>query len=630
MAVASLFDPFTGKEQIDEKSKLMFLHSPAYCGMLRRMVVGLTADHKLTVYLLTPDNPELAFTDGSRIMINTLHMLFIDEPIEKITEFCLALAVHESLHPLYSCFSCIEDANRKRAGDNDNVLQIRRELFNILEDARIERIGAFKFPGVAYAIESLNEFLYSKGPDPTGRKDIEIIMQWINDFASVAKTRGELTGDLGKLWEKIKPLVQKAKYSDTCSGCYFYTKKIMKLIRPLIPEQDPIDKQQQKPNNNQGNKQDVDAKTGQVPPGIGVPGGSGRAVKGAQSQQCSGNGTPDQNANGQQGNNGNGQGGQGGQGGSSGGKGAGSAHADAALLQNPGKDLADMLTHALNASFDQHQRDMQADAQDKKTASALRGDSTSEYKVVPTYGDFETYDQYNQIKTDVAPIINKLCTGLKNIINYNVDEVSRYLHTGRVDPKSLSRMPSGAICAKRIEKNDEADLNITVLVDLSGSMGGYQIENAMKACVVLQEVCASLKIPIAVLGFKSGRPVQIYHFSNRMLKGRFSHTGIVRMSAGGGTPLYQALEYLPRLLKKQTEEDKLTIVITDGVPDGGPEQCKVSVNKLQQYAKVYGLAIGGGRDALTSIFGARCIFIDELVILPRELCKIVERNILRR
>lgn len=93
-----------------------------------------------------------------------------------------------------------------------------------------------------------------------------------------------------------------------------------------------------------------------------------------------------------------------------------------------------------------------------------------------------------RIKTDVAPVINKLRTGLKNIINYNVDEISRYLHAGRIDSKSLSRMPSGAICAKRIEKNDEADLNITVLVDLSGSMNGYPIENAMKACVVLQEV----------------------------------------------------------------------------------------------------------------------------------------------
>ena len=230
MAVASLFDPFTGKEQIDEKQKLMFLISPAYCNLLRKMVVGLTADHKLMVYLLPPESPDLAFTDGSHIMINTLHQLFIAQPVGDVTKYCLALAVHESLHPIYSCFECIEDAARKKAGDTDNVIQIRRELFNILEDARIERIGSFKFPGVAYAVEALNEFLFGLPKDFTQSKDIEIMMQWILDFVSVDKTRGELKDDLKKLWTKIEPLALKAKYSDTCSGCYFYMKKLLKLL----------------------------------------------------------------------------------------------------------------------------------------------------------------------------------------------------------------------------------------------------------------------------------------------------------------------------------------------------------------------------------------------------------------
>lgn len=611
MAVASLFDPFTGKEQIDEKQKLMFLISPAYCNLLRKMVVGLTADHKLMVYLLPPESPDLAFTDGSHIMINTLHQLFIAQPVGDVTKYCLALAVHESLHPIYSCFECIEDAARKKAGDTDNVIQIRRELFNILEDARIERIGAFKFPGVAYAVEALNEFLFGLPKDFTQSKDIEIMMQWILDFVSVDKTRGELKDDLKKLWTKIEPLALKAKYSDTCSGCYFYTKKILKLLKPLIPETDPIEQQRQKAQNRQGNAKDVDAKTGQQPPQGGATGNG--PSRGAQSNQPR-NG---QNAN-------NGQSGQG-QANSSGqgqGQGAGQGGADA---------LSQMLANALTASFNEHQKDMAAAAQDKQTTKGISGDSSSEYSVVPCQGDFSTFDEYTRIKTDVAPVINKLRTGLKNIINYNVDEISRYLHAGRIDSKSLSRMPSGAICAKRIEKNDEADLNITVLVDLSGSMNGYPIENAMKACVVLQEVCNSLKIPITVLGFKSGRQkVQILHFSNRLLKGRYAHTGIVKMDAGGGTPLYNALLYLPRLLKKQSEEDKLLIVITDGAPDTGPEPCKIEVTKLGRYAKVYGMAIGGGRDALANIFGSKYIGIDSLDRLPGELCKVIEKNIIRR
>ena len=611
MAVASLFDPFTGKEQIDEKQKLMFLISPAYCNLLRKMVVGLTADHKLMVYLLPPESPDLAFTDGSHIMINTLHQLFVGQPVEKVTEYCLALAVHESLHPIYSCFECIEDASRKKAGDTDNVIQIRRELFNILEDARIERIGAFKFPGVAYAVESLNEFLFGLPKDLTQSKEIEVMMQWILDFVSVDKTRGELTGELQKLWTKIEPLALKAKYSDTCSGCYFYTKKILKLLKPLIPETDPIEQQRQKAQNRQGNAKDVDAKTGQQPPqGSGVPGrGSSRGTQGNQT----GNGqlVGGMSGQGQANNSGQGQG-----------QGAGQGGADA---------LSQMLTNALTASFNEHQKDMAAAAQDKQTTKGISGDSSAEYSVVPCQGDFSTFDEYTKIKTDVAPVINKLRTGLKNIINYNVDEISRYLHAGRIDAKSLSRMPSGAICAKRIEKNDEADLNITVLVDLSGSMNGYPIENAMKACVVLQEVCNSLKIPITVLGFKSGRQkVQIMHFSNRLLQGRYAHTGIVRMDAGGGTPLYNALLYLPRLLKKQSEEDKLLIVITDGAPDTGPEPCKIEVTKLGRYAKVYGMAIGGGRDALANIFGSKYIGIDSLDRLPGELCKVIEKNIIRR
>jgi len=610
MAVASLFDPFTGKEQIDEKQKLMFLISPAYCNLLRKMVVGLTADHKLMVYLLPPESPDLAFTDGSHIMINTLHQLFAGQPVEKVTEYCLALAVHESLHPIYSCFECIEDASRKKAGDTDNVIQIRRELFNILEDARIERIGAFKFPGVAYAVESLNEFLFGLPKDFTQSKEIEVMMQWILDFVSVDKTRGELTGELQKLWTKIEPLALKAKYSDTCSGCYFYTKKILKLLKPLIPETDPIEQQRQKAQNRQGNARDVDAKTGQQPPQSGSPGNG--SAKGAQSNQ-SGNSNSANAQSGQGQANGSGQGQ---------GQGAGQGGADA---------LSQMLTNALNASFNEHQKDMAAAAQDKQTTKGISGDSSSEYSVVPCQGDFSTFDEYTRIKTDVSPVINKLRTGLKNIINYNVDEISRYLHAGRIDSKSLSRMPSGAICAKRIEKNDEADLNITVLVDLSGSMNGYPIDNAMKACVVLQEVCNSLKIPITVLGFKSGRQkVQILHFSNRLLKGRYAHTGIVKMDAGGGTPLYNALLYLPRLLKKQSEEDKLLIVITDGAPDTGPEPCKIEVTKLGRYAKVYGMAIGGGREALANIFGSKYIGIDSLDRLPGELCKVIEKNIIRR
>ncbi|MBR6051607.1 MAG: hypothetical protein IKP68_10475, partial [Clostridia bacterium] len=119
-------------------------------------------------------------------------------------------------------------------------------------------------------------------------------------------------------------------------------------------------------------------------------------------------------------------------------------------------------------------------------------------------------------------------------------------------------------------------------------------------------------------------------FSNHLLRGRYAHTGIVRMCAGGGTPLNEALNYIPTLLGKQPEEDKLVIVITDGEPNGSPDDCAATVKRLSGTGKVYGLAIGGGRDALRRIFGSNCIMIDRLDLLPRELCRIVEKNLIRR
>lgn len=204
--------------------------------------MGLTGDYSITVGLLPPQHPELAFTDGKRIFINTLHELFESEPLDDMAKYCLALVVHESLHPIYSCFQCIEDAATKRANETESLVMVRRHLFNILEDARIERIGAFKFPGVAYAISDLNEFIFEHAKEPEEDDSLNILLSMIADFVSVNKIRRKLTGELEDVWEKIFPLAQKAKYADTCSECYLHTKKIMYLLKKYISKKTKINR----------------------------------------------------------------------------------------------------------------------------------------------------------------------------------------------------------------------------------------------------------------------------------------------------------------------------------------------------------------------------------------------------
>ncbi len=621
MRYGNLFEPFSGKENVGDDDKKQFLISVAYRNMIRKMVIGLTGNHKLTVGILPESSPDLAFTDGRRIMINTLHKLFSCEPIDDITKYCLALAVHESLHPIYSCFQCIEDAARKRVNETDTVVMVRRNVFNILEDARIERIGRFKFPGVSYAIEDLNEYLYTHTPEHENANEIDVLMQMLLDFVSVDKIKRALTGDLADVWDKIVPLALKAKYSDTCSDCYRYTKKIMSLLKRFIPENEDVESPSQKPDNIVGSLQDINAGTGEIP-------GTNSGIKVLiVSEQQSG-----QNAGSAAGT------GTGAGAGEDNGSGENSTDArgkpveETNSLQKEDNGLLAMLIQALNISFGEHIQDQGDDAFDQKVAADIQEMAANDYHIDTMYGDYDCLEAYVAIKADVAPVTQSLKKGLKNILNYNTDEMSRYLHSGRIDSKSLGRIPTGAICAKRVEKSDETDLNITVLTDLSGSMNGIRLESAKKACIVLQEVCRSIKIPISILGFKesSRRRAKILHFGDPRLRGKFAYTGIVRMTASGGTPLGESLMYLPRFLKKQQEEDKLVIVITDGEPNGGPGLSKAAVTEVSKTAKVYGLAIGEGRANLAAIFGARYIAIDSLDKLPRELCKIIEKNLFRR
>ena len=681
MRYGNLFDPFTGYECIGFDEKKEFLQSAAYCNMLRKMVMGLTGDFSLTVGLLSPQHPELAFTDGKRIFINTLHEMFESEPLDDLAKYCLALVVHESLHPIYSCFQCIKDAATKRANETEFFVEIRRHLFNILEDARIERIGAFKFPGVAYAIGDLNDFLFEHANEPEEDDSLNILLSMTMDFVSVNKVRRKLTGELEEVWNKIIPLAQKAKYADTCSECYLHTKKILYLLKKYIAEAEQkqgSDEQASKPkyvqivisSNMEGNPIDQNAGTNQRPPDMkdgdivvvvvnhsdsfdqknnnGQQGGNSDAKNGAQGQCAGGDqgteessskdsetqqegaanqkGETDEGQSGQSaGATGNSQGiSQSGGGNSRGGKTNG--------VSNEKSKAVEILIQALERSYSEHQQDEKDNIADIKTISALEEDRIGGFDVEIEFGDFNSLGKYTAIKSEVAPIINNLKQGLKNILNFNVDEMSRYLHSGRIDGKSLSRMPTGAICAKRIEKNDEADLNITVLVDLSGSMSGMRLSYSKRACTILQEVCHDLKIPISILGFQDGfgNRVSIRHFGNASMKGRYAHTGIVNMTAGGGTPLGEALGYMPKFLQKQKETDKLLIVITDGEPNRGPEYSKIMVNRISSDAKVYGLAIGSGQDKLSQIFGSRYIGIDSLERLSKELCKIIEKNLFRR
>lgn len=138
----------------------------------------------------------------------------------------------------------------------------------------------------------------------------------------------------------------------------------------------------------------------------------------------------------------------------------------------------------------------------------------------------------------------------------------------------------------------ELDTAVTLLVDLSGSMCGYEADLATDVIVVLSEVLAKVNIPFEVTGFNSRsnapgegedwrlayrshaktyarfEPIDIYVF--KAFDERFAEAkpiiGQIAEHAGGNNVDGEALMMVYPRLAKRSERRKVLMVLSDGAP----------------------------------------------------------------
>jgi len=119
---------------------------------------------------------------------------------------------------------------------------------------------------------------------------------------------------------------------------------------------------------------------------------------------------------------------------------------------------------------------------------------------------------YHSIKNQVTPEIGRLRSQLLRALKCQQakklrveQEDGESLHDG-----SLYKLISGGderVFRKRLPGLN-LDTDLSILTDQSGSMsGGGKIETARKAVIALTETCASIKVPVEVLGWDTGETV---------------------------------------------------------------------------------------------------------------------------
>lgn len=293
------------------------------------------------------------------------------------------------------------------------------------------------------------------------------------------------------------------------------------------------------------------------------------------------------------------------------------------------EEFEDMLRKTIEGivpAYEKEVRDNQADAMVNAELESGQGNG---YNVTVVRPSVDNRHKYSEIVSRVAPISNRLAHEMKKVIHYNQDEVRRGITKGKIDPSGLAHVYNGHCFYKRIEKSNESDLFVSILLDCSGSMSGSKLISMVTQTTIILEACKALKIPISIIGFHgSGSRTSIVHYFDYKHRSALNRSNIVQMFASGCTPLSEAIEYHRKYLKKVKHQDKLCFIITDGEPDSNADAIR-SFNALKKEAMSFGIAIDDGINQLKSIFG-NC-FIDgrDLSKLPVEICTIIRKNILK-
>lgn len=214
------------------------------------------------------------------------------------------------------------------------------------------------------------------------------------------------------------------------------------------------------------------------------------------------------------------------------------------------------------------------------------------------------------------------------------------LKSGTLNESSLNRIVTDQKVFRKTIKGKVKKGRIEVLIDLSGSMSGDKMTNAIAAAYMLASACQKCKVPISVMGHCDLGRVHLFHYleyENSMKLD--AKDKILAAECDGcnrdGLAIFHALTDLVRHGKK--DEQKILIVISDGAPNGNVGyycgeyarddiQHIESVFEKQFGVKMIGVGIGNDVAEIPGIYKNH-VLVPNVSALGDELLKIL-KNIL--
>ena len=209
----------------------------------------------------------------------------------------------------------------------------------------------------------------------------------------------------------------------------------------------------------------------------------------------------------------------------------------------------------------------------------------------------------------------------------------------RLDSSSYYKA-DGKIFTKRCRPNDELNLAVAVLVDTSGSMrNNSKIESARNMSLLIYDFCKSLHIPIMIYGHNADyikNNVRLYSFADFDSIDGNDGFRIMNMEADDCNRDGTAIRFCADKLNKRTEEKKLFILVSDGLPsaydreEDGIADVKGAKKECDRRGITFiAAAIDSDKEQIKAIYGEKSFLdISDLSKLPVTMAKLLARYIL--
>lgn len=214
----------------------------------------------------------------------------------------------------------------------------------------------------------------------------------------------------------------------------------------------------------------------------------------------------------------------------------------------------------------------------------------------------------------------------------------------RVDTKKLAReIPTGH--GRVFEKKDVLEIKeaaFTLLVDVSGSMQGNKIEEALKAAMLMAEAFSRKGIPFEILAFHE-KLLELKQFEDEYFGKKKLELMRVLQEVGTSHARYNddgyAVDGAARRLQKRllaNDAQGALIIFSDGRPEpssahsGSEWELHDIVNKWSRQVPLIGVGVGPGMEStIKEYYGKNGLPVPDITKLPHALLDILRKQIAR-